>query len=108
MTIAELERRMSDWLKAGEYQAVLFECDGRAEGYALFRRDTHFIYLRQFFVRRECRRKGKGRAAFQWLKNNAWTGNPRIRLDVLVGNAVGHAFWRSVGFQDYCMTMELF
>ena len=32
---------------------------------------------------------------------------PRIRLEVLVGNANGIAFWRSIGFQDYCVTMEM-
>ena len=30
----------------------------------------------------------------------------RIRLDVLIGNAGGIQFWRSVGFEDYCITME--
>jgi hypothetical protein len=31
----------------------------------------------------------------------------RVRRDVLVGNAGGIAFWRSLGFADYCLTMEL-
>jgi hypothetical protein len=30
-----------------------------------------------------------------------------VRVEVLVGNAVGVAFWRSVGFRDYCLTLEL-
>ena len=42
MGVAELEARMTGWLK-GEYQAVLFEKEGTAAGYALFRRDSEFV-----------------------------------------------------------------
>jgi hypothetical protein len=57
MTVAELEARMAGWLR-GEYQAVLFEEAGQPVGYALYRRDPEYVYLRQFFVRREFRRCG--------------------------------------------------
>lgn len=107
MTVPELQRRMLNWLKTGEYQAVLFECNGQADGYALFRREKEFIYLRQFFVRRQRRRNGIGKAAIAWLRTNLWKESQRVRLDVLVGNHVGREFWRSVGFHDYCLTMEL-
>jgi hypothetical protein len=29
-----------------------------------------------------------------------------VRVDVLVGNAAGVAFWRAVGFADYAVTLE--
>src|SRR5262249_54311158 len=106
MTVAELETRMAGWL-AGEYQAVIFAApDGQALGYALFRRETGHVYLRQFFVFREYRRSGIGRAGFQWLRSNLWRDTPRVRIDVLVGNHRAIAFWRAVGFRDYCLTME--
>jgi GNAT superfamily N-acetyltransferase len=105
MAVAELEGRMADWL-AGEYRAVLFLDGERTIGYALFRFDPEFVYLRQFFVRPEDRRRGVGRAAIAWLREHAWREVPRVRLDVLVGNPIGSAFWRAVGFRDYCVTLE--
>jgi GNAT superfamily N-acetyltransferase len=104
MTVAELEARMAGWL-GGEYEAVLVEPAGEPAGYALFRRDPEFVYLRQFFIRPEHRRRGVGRAALTWLRRHAWAGR-RVRVEVLVGNAVGLAFWRAVGFRDYCLTLE--
>jgi GNAT superfamily N-acetyltransferase len=104
MSGAELEGRMAGWL-TGEYEAVLFENAGQALGYALFRREPEHVYVRQFFVRTESRRQGVGRDAFAWLVEHAWKGQ-RVRLDVLIGNSTGIAFWRALGFQDYCLTME--
>src|SRR4051812_18830965 len=66
MTVAQLEGRMKQWLQ-GEYRAVLFSSD-EPVGYALFRRDDELIYLRPFFVRRDRRRTGIGRAAFSILR----------------------------------------
>ncbi len=105
MSVAELEERMRSWL-AGEYQAVLFEDESGTAGYALFKREPYRTYLRQFFVQPERRRRGIGRQAMIWLLENVWNDLPRIRLDVLVGNSSGIAFWRSLGFADYCLTME--
>lgn len=105
MSLAELEERMAGWL-GGEYDAVIFGDSDEPIGYALFRRDSDSVYVRQFFVEPAHRRRGNGRAAFEWLAANAWRDAPRIRLEVLVGNAAGIAFWRSLGFEDYCITME--
>jgi GNAT superfamily N-acetyltransferase len=104
MTAAELTARMAGWL-AGEYEAVLFEEAGRPAGYALYRRDPEFVHLRQFFVGPKSRRQGVGRAALAWLRRHAWAG-ARVRVEVLVGNVAGVAFWRAVGFRDYCLTLE--
>jgi GNAT superfamily N-acetyltransferase len=105
MSVAELQARIEGWL-GGEYEAVLFADATGPAGYALFRRDEDHIYLRQFFVEPDRRRRGIGRAAMTWLMENAWKEAPRIRLDVLVGNSTGIGFWRSLGFVDYCVTME--
>lgn len=106
MTVPQLAVRMSSWLRGG-YEAVLFEDTGVMKGYALFRREAEHVYLRQLFVRPEFRRQGIGREAIGWLWLNAWQGVPRLRIDVLIGNGDGQAFWRSVGFHDYCLTMEM-
>ncbi len=105
MTPDELEQRMAGWL-GGEYQAVIFESGADALGYALYRHELDHVYLRQFFVWREYRRRGVGRSAIEWLTRTDWSDAPRVRLDVLVANTNAHAFWKAVGFVDYCITME--
>src|SRR5581483_1411588 len=106
MSVAELEQRMSAWL-AGEYKAVLFELGPQVAGYALFRQDPEHIYLRQLFVAPAHRRRGVGRAALAWLWSNAWPNAARIRVDVLLANIAAQAFWRAVGFRDYCVVMQM-
>jgi GNAT superfamily N-acetyltransferase len=105
MSLDELSERMRGWLE-GEYRAVIFDEEGTCVGYALFKQAPDWIYLRQFFVRQDRRRQGVGRAAIKWLSTNVWPGPARLRLDVLVNNAAGLAFWKSVGFEEYCVTME--
>lgn len=105
MDIPHLSERMAGWLQ-GEYQAVLFEENNTPVGYALFRHEPEFVYLRQLFVVPERRRQGIASNALFWLWANAWQLAPRLRIDVLVGNAAGREFWRSAGFTEYCITME--
>ena len=106
MDLTELEPRMTAWLEHDGYEAHLFERNGEMVGYALYRREEGRIYLKQFFVGRQCRRQGIGRRVIEWLITNVWQDVPAVSLDVLVVNEPGIAFWRSVGFQDYCVTME--
>jgi GNAT superfamily N-acetyltransferase len=106
MSTPQLAERMADWLR-GEYRAVIFENSESVVGYALYRRNPEHVYLRQIFVKSEYRRRGIARSALNWLWRNSWSGVPRLRIDVLVGNTVGAAFWRSVGFSDYCITVEM-
>jgi len=72
----------------------------------LYRVEPEHIYLRQLFVQPEMRRRGIARRALEWLRQNAWGVRARVRIDVLVGNHSAIEFWRSVGFTDYCLTME--
>lgn len=106
MTLPELAQRMKAWL-GGDYQAVLIESDSRVVGYALFRYEQDYVYVRQFFVTPDSRRQSVGRNALAWLWTNLWKDAARVRLDVLLGNEEGLAFWRTVGFQGYCLTMEM-
>ena len=105
MNLSQLTERMAGWL-GGEYRAVVLEEHSSPVGYALFRHDPEHVYLRQLFVLPERRRNGIGRAALQWLWTNAWPGVQRLRIDVLVGNTTAREFWQSVGFREYCVTME--
>jgi predicted acetyltransferase len=106
MTVSELELRMTDWL-ASEYAGVIFEAGGEAVAYALFREEPEKVYLRQFFVVRHRRRQGIGRAAFALLRSQIWPANKRLTVDVLAQNTAAIAFWRSLGYQDYSLTLEM-
>jgi ribosomal protein S18 acetylase RimI-like enzyme len=104
MTRPELEERLRKLLQ-GPYRAVLIEVEGVVAGYVLFRRDPDHLYLRHLYIRPEFRRRGLGRAAVAWLRERG--ESPRLRVDVLVRNEAGLAFWRALGFTDYCLTLEL-
>ena len=106
MDVGQLDARLSSWLQ-GDYQAVLFEDGEQPAGYALFRQKVEFVMLRQFFVVPARRRKGVGRNAFALLWASVWAGAPALRVEVLVGNATGRAFWQAVGFEEYFVTMEM-
>jgi ribosomal protein S18 acetylase RimI-like enzyme len=105
MTVTELEQRMRCWL-AGDYTAVLFEQSGHVVAYALFREEDASVYVRQFFVHRDRRRRGTGREAMRLLLEQVLHQAPRVTLDVLVNNRVAWKFWQAIGFHDYAVTME--
>jgi GNAT superfamily N-acetyltransferase len=106
MTAAQLEVRMRDWL-AHDDAAVLFQDAGQVVAYALYREQPDGIYLRQLFVVRNRRREGIGRRAVNHLRTEIWPKSKRLTVDVLVANEAAVAFWRSVGYKDYCLTLEV-
>jgi GNAT superfamily N-acetyltransferase len=106
MSVPELETRMRDWL-LGDYVATLFTLDGQLVAYALWRDEPEWLHLRHFYVARELRRQGIGREAIRLLAEEVWPPGKRARVSVLVGNQPGLAFWRSVGFVDYDLTLEM-
>ncbi len=106
MTLLQLEQRMSDFLRT-KYTAVIVSSDNDDIGYALYREEPEWVYLRQIFVKSEMRREGVGRKIICWLKKNPWKDSKRIRVEVLVDNLEGISFWHAVGFKVYCITMEM-
>jgi ribosomal protein S18 acetylase RimI-like enzyme len=107
MPLEHLERRMRRWIEEGEYHAILFLEDGKTVAYSLVSIDEDSAYIRHFFVLHEHRGRGAGRRAIEILLREVVPRDVRITLDVLASNEVGHAFWRSVGFADYAIRMEL-
>ena len=97
---------MRGWLAAG-YEAMIFEDGKEVVAYALYREQAEEIYLRQLFVVRNRRRQGIGRTAFEILRSRIWPTNKRLTVDVLVQNTAAVAFWRAVGYEDYCLTLEI-
>ena len=106
MTAPELEQRMRGWL-ASEYAAMIFEDEGEMVAYALYGEQPEEIYLRQLFVTRERRRKGIGRRAMKILRSEVWPRDKRLTVSVLVQNAGAIAFWRSMGYKDYSLQLEI-
>ena len=106
MTVPELRARMQGWL-AGEYAAILFSVGTGPVAYALYRETDHVVYLRQFYVVPDRRRHGLGREAVTILRTHFWPPSKRLTVEVLTANPRGVSFWRAVGYQDYCLTLEI-
>ena len=105
-SVEELTTRMQGWLR-GEYRAVVYGVAGGWVGYALYRHEAEGIYLRHFFVCAEQRRRGCGREAFRILREEIWPKGGRVSVVALCKNAPAVAFWRALGFGDYCLTLEM-
>ena len=106
MTVPELEQRMRGWL-SGEYRAVIYEDVGEVAAYALFREEEREIYLRQLFVVPHRRSQGLGRRAVEILRSQLWPKSKRLTVDVLTTNKRAVSFWRSVGYADYSLSLEI-
>ena len=105
MTLSQLRERMKNWISS-DYTAVIFE-DKEPVAYALFIENETEIYLRQLFVCRSKRRMGIGRQAVHILRHDIWPKNKRLTVGVLTSNVGAVSFWRSVGFTDYSITLEI-
>ncbi len=105
MSVAELERRMRAWLVRA-YSAVLFLSEGTVVGYALYRTDNTGIFLRQFLIRRDERRKGFGRAAMELLFRRVWPAGATVTLEALCANQTAIDFWRAMEFDVYALTLR--
>ena len=97
---------MKGWLTS-DYAAMLFENDAEVVAYALYREEPEEIYLRQLFVARHRRRQGLGRQAMEILRSQIWPKHKRLTVGVLVQNTAAIAFWRTVGYEDYSLTLEI-
>jgi predicted acetyltransferase len=97
---------MRGWL-ATDHQAVIFETDSEVVAYALYRDDGSEIYLRQFFVVRHRRRQGLGRKAMLILFDDIWPKDKRLTVEVLWKNKPAMEFWKSVGYEERSLALEI-
>jgi 8-oxo-dGTP pyrophosphatase MutT (NUDIX family) len=107
MTVEELRYRMNAFLLEDGYQAVIFEYDGAVIGYALYRPEPKFTYLRQFYITEKMRGRGLGTAAFRMMRESQWSQAAEIQLDVLEGNRGAIDFWRDLGFEPRATRLRL-
>ncbi|MBR4245531.1 MAG: GNAT family N-acetyltransferase [Treponema sp.] len=104
MNLEQLQKRMQDFLKS-EYDAYLFMEEDCTIGYALVRYTAKPLYLRQFFIARNFRRQGKGKAALKLLLDELKTD--KIDIEVLSWNEAAIKFWESCGFTERSRYMRL-
>jgi len=104
MSAEELKQRMEGFLKTG-YKAFFFAVHGDIAGYALVHMERQPLYLRQFLICREERRKGYGKEAFHALLHTLKADE--MDVDVLSWNEAGLSFWRSLGFVERVLNMRL-
>jgi GNAT superfamily N-acetyltransferase len=107
MTPLELAKRMRVWIGRGGYAALLFEDGGTVVAYALYREAPDEIYLRHLFVVRDRRRQGIGRRVMQMLRERIWPPGKRLTVEVLCQNAIGIAFWKTMGYREYSLCLEI-
>jgi ribosomal protein S18 acetylase RimI-like enzyme len=104
MALAELQQRIKNWLSTS-YKANVFELEDSIIGYALWKAEDEYVYIRQFFITERHRRHGLGTTGFESLKDLEFGGR-KLRLEVLSNNLRAQKYWKSVGFLDYCTVME--
>jgi GNAT superfamily N-acetyltransferase len=112
MSLTQLESRLRLWLNA-DWRGELFLQGETVVGYAIYRlqrsdfdnRET--VYIRHYFIEREYRRSGYGREALAQLKAERFPKNVTVYLEVLIHNSRGRAFWKSLDFEEYSVTMRL-
>ena len=107
MSLDQLMARMRDWLRT-EYQALIFE-DPAAPAplaYALFRDTPEWVHVRQFFVARDCRRRGIGARAVALLRDSVFPPGKPVIVEAMAWNQPALSFWRAVGFADRYVGLE--
>ena len=106
LDLPALTERMARWI-AGEYRVLLFRRGTRIAGYAVWRDEEFGSYLRQFFVGRDQRRQGVGRAVMALLCRDVFPRDRPLHLEASTWNTDAIAFWHALGFQDVGVSMEL-
>lgn len=96
LSLPHLEERMHGYFRS-EYLAFFFCVDDNIVGYALCSKTRTPVYLRQFFISRDERRKGYGKQAFHMLIDHL--GVAEKDVDVYAWNDSAIRFWRSLGFE---------
>lgn len=104
MNIEQLKVRMRQFIRT-DYNAYLFEREDEMIGYALVDHTKKPLYVRQFFICRDQRRKRYGKLAFEMLLERLDTGD--VDIEVMHGNETGYAFWKSLGFIERSVYMRM-
>lgn len=107
MTIEAAEERYRRWIRDGAFKGAIFVVNEKSVGYVIYEhrtvkpdyRDNECIYIRQFFIAREARRKGYGTLAFRFDLDTIVPNNAGVKLNVKASNPSGQLLWESLGFK---------
>lgn len=107
LPMSALSERMARWIDSGAYDVLLFRRGARVTGYTAWRVEDRGAYLRHFFICRDQRRQGWGRAAMQLLRRDVFPKDLPVQIEASIGNKAGIAFWHAIGFEEFGLSMEL-
>jgi len=107
LPLPALLERMTRWIETSEYEVLLFRRGGRVTGYAAWRLEDRGAYLRHFFICRDQRGQGWGRAAVALLCRDVFPKDHPVQIEAAIGNTSAIAFWHAIGFRDLGLSMEL-
>jgi len=107
--------RYRRWLCGDQFKGVIFLVKQEPIAYVIYEhravlpdsRDQESVYIRQFFVAREARRKGFGTKAFDLFMEAIVPSGVSVRLNVKASNPSGQRFWESLGFESENIEYEL-
>jgi GNAT superfamily N-acetyltransferase len=113
MTVPQLKERFQRFVSKDGWHVDVILIDGTIGGFATHRYEPDVtepsgqrVYLRQFYIARDRRGGGVGRAALDLLIDARFKDGDRIFLNVLEANPGGKQFWTRTGFAPYDTTME--
>lgn len=113
MTDEQLRTRLAGWLSDDAWKVEMLVQDDTTVGYTVYRfeqdeyvRERAVVHLRQYYIERDCRRRGLGRAGLAWLITERFPHGCELVLEVLASNPAGERFWSSAGFLPYALTMK--
>lgn len=113
LTLKEMEERFERFQDVDGYSVEIFMLADGPVGFVTYRieaddslKGVTRIYVRQFFITRDMRRTGLGRACLELLLHKRVSKPNTVRLEVLETNPNGMAFWMAAGFSGYSRIME--
>lgn len=113
LTLKEMEARFARFQDIDGYSVEIFMLANGPVGFVTYRIEADDsltgvsrVYIRQFFITRDMRRTGLGRACLELLLDKRVSKPNTVRLEVLETNPNGLAFWMAAGFSGYSRIME--
>ena len=113
MSVDDLRARFARFVADEGWIVEVFTLEKRVVGFITYRYepdpvapDGRSVYLRQFYIARDQRRRGLGIAAVDLFKSARLHAGERVVLEVLESNPGGRAFWQRAGFVPYAAIME--
>jgi hypothetical protein len=67
LTELEIKNRMDDFIRGSDYVVLLFIVKNKMIGYAVIRTNSNPLYIRQLFIKEECRNCGFGKESLNQI-----------------------------------------